>query len=82
MAEREKELKSLLMKVEEEHEKAGLKLNIQRQKSWHPVPSLHGKEMGKKWKQCQILFSWAPKSLQTVTAAMQLKDTYSLEEKL
>ena len=43
MAEREKELKSLLMKVEEEHEKAGLKLNIQRQKSWHPVPSLHGK---------------------------------------
>ena len=43
MAEREKELKSLLMKVKEEHEKAGLKLNIQRQKSWHPVPSLHGK---------------------------------------
>ena len=43
MAEREKELKSLLMKVEEEHEKAGLKLNIQRQKSWHPVPSLQGK---------------------------------------
>ena len=43
MAENEEELKSLLMKVEEEHEKAGLKLNIQRQKSWHPVPSLHGK---------------------------------------
>ena len=43
MAEREEELKSLLMKVKEESEKAGLKLNIQKQRSWHPVPSLHGK---------------------------------------
>ena len=43
MAVREEELKSLLMKVKEESEKAGLKLNIQKQRSWHPVPSLHGK---------------------------------------
>ena len=51
MAESEEELKRLLMKVKEESEKAGLKLNIQKQRSWHPVPSLHGKEMGKQWKQ-------------------------------
>ena len=43
MAESEEELKSLLMKVKEESEKAGLKLNIQKLRSWHPVPSLHGK---------------------------------------
>ena len=43
MAESEEELKSLLMKVKEESEKVGLKLNIQKTKSWHPVPSLHGK---------------------------------------
>ena len=43
MKESEEELKSLLMKVKEEHEKAGLKLNIQKQRSWNPVPSLHGK---------------------------------------
>ena len=43
MAESKKELKSLLMKVKEESEKAGLKLNIQKLRSWHPVPSLHGK---------------------------------------
>ena len=80
MAESEEELKSLLMKVKEESEKIGLKLNIQ--KSWHPVPSLHGKQMGKQWKQCQTLFLGAPKSLQMVTAAMKLKDACSLEEKL
>ena len=50
MAESE-DLKSLLMKVKEESEKAGLKLNIQKQRSWHPVPSLHGKWMGKHRKQ-------------------------------
>ena len=50
MAESE-ELKSLLMKVKEENEKVGLKLNIQKRRSWHPVPSLHGKQMGKQWKQ-------------------------------
>ena len=43
MAESEEELKSLLMKVKEESEKVGLKLNIQKTRSWHPVPSLHGK---------------------------------------
>ena len=50
MAESE-ELKSLLMKMKEESEKVGLKLNIQKTRSWHPVPSLHGKYMGKQWKQ-------------------------------
>ena len=43
MAENEEELKNLLMKVKEESEKVGLKLNVQKQRSWHPVPSLHGK---------------------------------------
>ena len=81
MAESEEELKSLLMKVKEESAKAGLKLSTQKNKrSWHPVPSLHGKYLGKQWKQC--LFSWAPKSLHMVTAAMRLKDACSLEEKL
>ena len=79
-AKSEEELKSLLMKVKEESEKVGLKFNIQ--KTWHLVPSLHGKQMGKQWKQCQTLFFGAPKSLQMVTAAMKLKDAYSLEGKL
>ena len=79
MAESKEELKSLLMKVKEEHEKVGLKLHIHNQRSWQPVPSLHGKQMGK---QCQTLFWGAPKSLQMVTAAMKLKDACSLEEKL
>ena len=82
MAESEEELKSLLMKVKEESEKVGLKLNIQKTKIWHLVPSLYGKQMGKQWKQCQTLFFGAPKSLQMVTAAMKLKDTYSLAGKL
>ena len=50
MAESEEELKSLLIKVKEESEKVGLKLNIEKQRSWHLVPSLHGKQMGKQWK--------------------------------
>ena len=50
MAESEEELKSLLMKVKEDSEKAGLKLNIQKLRSWHLVPSLHGKYMEKQWK--------------------------------
>ena len=82
MAESKEELKSLLMKVKEESEKVGLKLNFKRLRSWHLVPSLHGKQMGKQWKQCQTLFLGAPKSLQMVTAAMKLKDACSLEEKL
>ena len=51
MTESEEEVKSLLMKEKEESEKAGLKLNIQKQRSWHLVPSLHGKYMGKQRKQ-------------------------------
>ena len=82
MAESEEELKSLLMRVKEESEKAGLKLNIQKTKIMASGPSLHGKYMEKQWKQWQTLFWAAPKSLQMVTAAMKLKDTFSLEEKL
>ena len=77
-----KELKSLLIKVKEESEKAGLKLNIQKTKIVASGPHLHGKEMGKQWKRWQILFSLTPKLLQMVTVAMKLKDTCSLEEKL
>ena len=55
---------------------------FEKLRSWHPVPSLHGKLMGKQRRQWQTLFSWAPKSLQMVTAAMKLKDTCSLEEGL
>jgi len=79
MAKSEEELKSLLKKVKDESEKVGLELNIQKLRSWHLVPSLHGKWMGKQWKQWLTLFFWAPKSLQMVTAAMKLKDAYSLE---
>ena len=82
MAESEEELKSLLMKVKEEHEKVGLKLHIHNQRSWQPVPLLHGKQMGKHWKQWLNLFWGALKSLQMVTAAMKLNDAYSLEGKL
>ena len=73
------ELSSLLMK--EETEKAGLKLNVQKTKimTSGPITSwqIHGETM-----ETETLFSWAPKSLQMVTAAMKLKDTCSLEEKL
>ena len=82
MAESEEELKSLLMKVKEESEKVGLKLNIQKAKIMASVPLLHGKQMGKQWKQWQILFLGAPNTLQMVTEAIKLKDTCSLEEKL
>ena len=82
MAESEEELKSLLVKVKEQSEKAGLKLNIQKTKIMASSLSLHGKEMGKQWKQRQTLFSWVLKSLQMVTAAMKLKDACSLEETL
>ena len=51
MAESEEELKSLLMKVKEESEKVGLNLTFRKLRSWHPVPSLHGKSMGKQCKQ-------------------------------
>ena len=83
MAKSEEELKRLLMKVKEESGKVGLKLNIRKLRSWHLVPSLHGKWMGKQWKQwLTLLWGGAPKSLQMVTAAMKLKDAYSLEGKL
>ena len=51
MVESEEELKSLLMRVKEENEKADLKLSIKKLRSWHPVPSLYGKQKGKRWKQ-------------------------------
>ena len=54
---------------------------FKKRTSWHPVPSLYGKEMRKQWKQWEMLFSWAPKSLQMFTAAMKLKDAYTLEKK-
>ena len=78
MAESEEELKSLLMKVKEESEKVGLKLNIQKTKimAFGPITSW---EIGKQWKQCQTSFFGAPKSLQMVIAAMKSKDAYSLE---
>ena len=78
MAESEQELKSLLMKVKEESEKVGLKLNIQKTKFIASGPIT----LWQKWKQCQTLFWGAPKSLQMVTAVMKLKDSYSLEGKL
>ena len=67
------------MKVKEESEKVGLKLNIQKTKIMASFPSLHGKQMGKQW---MTLFWGAWKSLQMVIAAMKLKDTYSFEGKL
>ena len=75
------------MKVKEESEKVGLKLNIQKMlaRSWQlggKIPPLHGKRIGKQWKQWQTLFSWAPKSLLTGTSAIKLKDACSLEENL
>ena len=74
--------KSLLMKVKEESEKVGLKLNIQKTKIMASGPITSWQIEGAKWKQWQILFSWAPKSLQVVTAATKLTDSCSLEEKL
>ena len=69
------------MKVKEESEKVDLKLNMQKTKIMASGP-ITSWQMGKQWKQCQILFFGAPKSLQMVTAAMKLKDAYSLEGKL
>ena len=82
MAESEEELKSLLVSMKEERGKAGLKLNIQKTKIMEYGPITSWQIDGKQWKQWQILFPWAPKSLWTVTVAMKLKDAYSLEEKL
>ena len=82
MAESEEELKSLLMKLKEESEKVGLKLNIQKMKIMASGPITSWEIDGEIVKQWQTLFWGAPKSLQMVTAAMKLKDPGSLEEKL
>ena len=82
MAESKEELKSLLMKVKEESEKVGLKLNIQKTKIMASGLITSWQIDGEQWKQWLTLFFWAPKSLQMVTAAMKLKDACSLEEKL
>ena len=82
MAESEEELKSLLMKAKEESEKAGLKLKIQKTKIIASGPITSWQIDGDQWKQWQTLFWGAPKSLQILSAAMKLKDTYSLEGKL
>ena len=80
MAESE-ELKNLLVKVKEESEKVGLKLNIQKTKIMASGP-ITSWEIGKQWKQRQTLFFGASKSLQMVFAAMKLKEAYSLQGKL
>ena len=82
MAENEEKLKSLLMKVKEESEKVGIKLNIQKTKIMVFNPITSWQIDGQTVEQWQILFFWAPKSLQMVTAAMKLKDACSLEEML
>ena len=81
MAESEEELKSLLMKVKEESEKVGLKLNIQKTKIM-ASGSITSWQVDGETMETETLFLGAPKSLQMVTAAMKLKDAYSLEEKL
>ena len=80
MAESEEELKSLLMKVKEESEKVGLKLNIQKKKIMASGPITSWEIDGETV--ADFLFFWVPKSLQIVIAAMKLKDAYSLEGKL
>ena len=82
MPESKEELKSLLMKMKEESEKVGLKLNIQKTQIMASGPITSWEQMGKQWKQCQTLFWGDPKSLQMVIAAIKLKDAYSLEGKL
>ena len=79
MAESEEELKSLLIKVKEESEKVGLKLNIQKTKIMASGPITSWEIDGET---VSDFIFWAPKSLQMVIAAMKLKDAYSLEEKL
>ena len=81
MAESEEELKNILMELKEETEEVSLKLNIQKTKITASGP-ITSWQMGKQWKQCQTLFGGAQKSLHMVTAAMKLKDAYSLEGKL
>ena len=82
MAESEEELKRLLMEVEEESEEVGLKLNIQKTKIIASGPIISWEIDGERMETVSDFIFWAPKSLQMVTAAMKLRDTYSLEEKL
>ena len=82
MAESEEEIKSFLMNVKEESEKVGLKLNIQKTKIMASGPITSWEIDGETVKTVRDYFWGAPKSLQMVTAAMKLKDTYSLEGKL
>ena len=82
MAESEEELKSLLMKVKEESEKVGLKLNIQKTKIMASGPVTSWEIDGETVETVSDFIFWSPKSLQMVTAAMKVKDAYSLEGKL
>ena len=82
MAESEEEQKSLLMKVKEESEKVGLKLNIQKTKIMASSPITSWEIDGQTVETVSDFIFWAPKSLEMVTAAMKLKDAYSLEGKL
>ena len=82
MAESEEELKSLLIKVKEESEKVGLKFSIQETKIMASCPITSWQIDGETVETVADFVFWAPKSLQMVTAAMKLKDTYSLEGKL
>ena len=82
MAESEEELKSLLMKVKEESEKVGLKLNIQKTKIMASGPITSWEIDGETVERVADFILGAPESLQMVIAAMKLKDAYSLEEKL
>ena len=82
MTESEEELKSLLMKVKEESEKVGLKLNIQKMKIMTSGPITSWEIDGETVEIVPAFIFGAPKSLQMVIAAMKLNDTYSLEEKL
>ena len=82
MGESEEELRSLLMKVKEESERAGLKLNIQKLNIMASSPFTSWEIDGETVETVSDFIFWAPKSLQMVTAAMKLKDVCSLEEKL
>ena len=82
IAESEEELKSLLMKVKEGSEKVGLKLNIQKTKIMASSPITSWQIDGETVETVADFIFWVPKSLQIMTACMQLKDTYSLEGKL
>ena len=82
MSESDEELKSLLMKLKDESEKVGLKLNIQKTKIMASGSITSWQIHGEQWELWQTLFWGTPKSLQIVTAAMKLKDACSLEEKL